>query len=133
MAKSNEQLFIKMILCVFILFVALWLFGVTHASQYLICNPQEAVDSYDVTLNGTTENVEAQDLGDNMTRVHYDLEPLADGNYVGSLTAKNDYGDETEPAAFTVIKNEFGISVCHETFCSAILFPQKPTGMGIER
>jgi len=104
MSKSNEQRFIKMILCVGIFAMALWLFGVTHAAgPFMVSDPQIGVTSYAVTMNGSTEEIIAQDLGDNTTRLHYDLEGTENGSYDCSVTAKNVWG-ASEPTPFSFSK-----------------------------
>lgn len=70
------------------------------AAPFLVCDPQTDVTSYVLSLDGSEPwEVPAQDMGDNTTRLHYDLVGLLDGNHTGTVAAKNVWG-ESEPVPF---------------------------------
>lgn len=78
-----------------------------YASPFLVCDPQVNVTSYVVSINGTIEEVPAQVLGDNSTRLHYDIGGLADGSYICSVKAKNFWGESAPvPFSFSIISPE---------------------------
>lgn len=59
------------------------------AAPFLICTPQSNTTSYLLTLDGVEQEVAAEDMGDDTSRLHFDLDGLADGNHTGELKAKN--------------------------------------------
>lgn len=60
-----------------------------RAGPFLVCAPQPNTTSYMLTLDGVEQEVVAQDMGDNTSMLHFDLESLVDGNHTGELRAKN--------------------------------------------
>lgn len=74
-----------------------------YAAPFMVCDPQENVTSYIVTMNGTSEEVQAQDLEDNTTRLYYDLEGIVNGVYDCNVTARSMWGD-SEPVPFSFSK-----------------------------
>lgn len=86
---------ILLMLCCSLLFVSLAI-----AAPFLVCDPQTKATSYMISLDGSEpQEVPAQDMGDNTTRVHYDLADLLDGNHTGTVAAKNMWG-ESGPVPF---------------------------------
>ena len=103
---------ILLVLCCSLLFAAL-----ATAAPFLVCDPQTNVTSYMITLDGSeAQEVPAQDLGDNTTRLHYDLAGLLDGNHTGTVASKNVWG-ESEPVPF----------------CTVIFYSMPPAGVRIEK
>jgi len=74
-----------------------------YASPFLICDPQTNVTSYIVDINGTVEEVPAQDLGNNTSRLHLDLDGLADGDYSCSVKQRT-FGGSQKPSLFRSAK-----------------------------
>jgi len=59
------------------------------ASPYLICAPQTNTTSYMLTLDGVEQEIIAEDMGDDTSRLHFDLDGISDGDHAGELRAKN--------------------------------------------
>ena len=101
MTKSDKLLCRLTIFAVIILGLAFW--SIAQAAPFLVCDPQENVTSYIVTMNGVTEESLAQDMGNNTTRLHYDLEGITSGAYDCNVTAKNMWG-ASAPVPFSFKK-----------------------------
>ena len=88
-----KKLFLA-VLCSAVLCVSL-----AVAGPFLVCDPQKNVTSYIVVLDGEAQEVVAQDMGDNTTRLHFDLAEVSEGSHNATVAAKNIWG-ESEPVPF---------------------------------
>lgn len=88
---------------IFTVLVSLMFAVSVWAGPFLTCDPQTNVTSYIVTLDGVTQEVPAQDLGDNTTRLHFDLAGILDGEHDGSVASKNVWG-ESAAVPFSINK-----------------------------
>lgn len=76
----------KRVLCIALL---LLIPSIAFSAPFLVCNPQEGVVGYEITgLNPETVNFIAQPDGS----LKYDLAPLPNGSYGGTIAACNMWG-----------------------------------------
>lgn len=72
-----------------------------NAAPFLVCNPQEGVVGYEITgLNPETVNFIAQPDGS----LKYDLAPLPNGSYGGTIAACNMWGCSAATAIAPFVK-----------------------------
>jgi hypothetical protein len=74
-----------------------------HAAPFLVCDPQENVDEYVVTIDGVETVVPYATAGfdDGEFAVLMDLEGIADGDHAVTVKAQNVWGESsTVPFAF---------------------------------
>jgi len=85
-------------------FVVSFLFALSAwAAPFLVCAPQTYTTSYMLTLDGIEQEVDAMDMGDDTSMLHFDLVELVDGNHTGELRAKNIWRT-SEPLPFSFNK-----------------------------
>lgn len=96
-----------------ILSLFLWslILYVCFASPFVVCDPYVAgdeVDEFTVIMEPgcqqTVENVPAEVLTDGTTRLHYDVENVAQGNHIMAVAARNIYGIESTYSYFSFSK-----------------------------
>ena len=73
------------------------------AAPFLVCNPQENVTSYLVTMDGVEEEIPAYSMGDDTTILHFDLAGITDGDHNCEVKSKNVWG-VSEPLPFSFNK-----------------------------
>ena len=108
MTKSETKLLIMVLIAVAVFVASVWfMFTPAHAAPFLVCDPQENVTSYAVTMDDTTVTVLAQDLGDNTGRLYYDLDGIENGSHNCTVKAKNMWGESANtPFSFSKIQPE---------------------------
>lgn len=63
-----------------------------QANPFLICEPQENTDSFELEMDGNPVPAVAEDTGNGLVRIHFDLVGIAEGSHTVRLRAINIWG-----------------------------------------